>query len=475
MGRRRRTKTRRINNLSIEKIASEGKGLARDEEGKVIFVDYGIPGDVVDAFVYKSKKDVGIARIEKVIQPSALRVEPFCSHFQVCGGCRWQHVSYDTQLEFKHQTIQEAFDRIAKVSMPDIPAVLGGQNSQYYRNKLEYSFSNSRWLTREQIDSGHDYDKEHALGFHVPNFFDKIVDIDHCYLQKEPSNAIRLALREFAIDQDLSFYDHRKKEGFMRNVIVRTSALGEVMVIVVFGYENAALRERTLNFLRAEFPQITSLNYMINEKLNDSLHDIEAIHYSGKEFLDEKLGHCHFKIGPKSFFQTNTEQAKVLYDVTEEFAELTGKQIVYDLFTGTGTIANYVATKAAQVVGIEIIPEAIVDAEANARLNGNDNCVFFAGKVEDLFSDQLIEEHGAPDVIILDPPRAGIHQNVVDQLIKLKCPTIVYVSCNPATQARDVSLLSDWYEVTKIQPVDLFPQTFHCENVIQLKLKDTNS
>ncbi len=471
MARRRKSRTREVKSLHIEKIVAEGKGLARDDEGKVIFVDYAIPQDVVDVFVYKSKKDVGIGRIEKLLEASALRIEPFCSHFGSCGGCRWQQVSYETQLSFKHNIVSEAFQRIAKVQIPEIPKVVGAKQERYYRNKLEYSFSNNRWLTAEQIQSGEQFDKHHALGFHVPNYFDKIVDIEHCYLQAEPSNAIKNALRQFAINQEYSFYDLREKKGFLRNLIVRNSSLNEWMVIVVFGAQEPEKIEEVMMFLQTNFQEITSLNYIINEKKNDSIQDQEVIHFSGSPYLMEQLDHCKFQIGPRSFFQTNTKQAEVLYRITDEFAELTGNEVVYDLFTGTGSIANYVARNAKSVVGIELVAEAIEHAKINAKLNNNENCSFFTGKVEELFSTQFIQQNGSPDVIIVDPPRAGLHPDVVRQLNHLSCPRIVYVSCNPSTQARDVSLLQEQYEVTKIQPVDLFPQTFHIENVIQLTRK----
>lgn len=469
MGRRRQGKTRTVNNLTINSIATEGKGLGRDENGKVIFVDYAIPGDVVDAFVYQSKKDVGIGRIDRLIDPSNLRIEPFCEHFYTCGGCRWQHVSYEQQLKFKHQIVQESFSRIAKVNFPTIPSVVGSEKTTYYRNKLEYTFSNNRWLTKEQINSKNQYDKEHALGFHVPKFYDKIVDIQHCYLQEDPSNAIRLAIREYAIKHNLSFFDIRKKEGFLRNLIIRNTTLGEWMVIVVF-YQNLPKEINGLMaHIQSQFPEITSLQYVINEKKNEIILDREVFCYHGKDHIIEQLGHTKFKIGPKSFFQTNSQQAEVLYQITAKFAKLTGQEIVYDLFTGTGSIANYLANKAKKVVGIEIVPEAIEDAKENAEINNNKNCFFYAGKVENLFSDELLNEHGKADVIILDPPRAGIHNDVVAQLLKLQVETIVYVSCNPATQARDVAMLDEMYTVSKIQPVDLFPHTFHIENVIQLK------
>lgn len=470
MGRRRR-KTRTVENLTIESIANEGKGLARDEDGKVIFVDYAIPGDVVDAFVYKSKKDVGIGTIDNLKQASELRIEPFCDHFFTCGGCRWQHVSYEQQLQFKHKMVAESFERIAKVPIPKIPPVVGSEKTTYYRNKLEYTFSNNRWLTKEQIQSGEEYDKNHALGFHVPRFFDKIVDIQHCYLQEEPSNAMRNSLREFAIEQGYTFFDIRNKTGFLRNVIFRNTKYGQWMVIVVF-YENKATQiKAVMEHLKTQFPQINSLQYVVNEKANEIILDQDIICFAGKDHIIEELDGVQFKIGPKSFFQTNSYQAEQLYRLTEQFAELSGKEIVYDLFSGTGTIANYIAPKAKHVVGVEIVPEAIEDAKENAKLNNNSNCTFFAGKVEDLFTDELLQQHGKPDVVILDPPRAGIHKDVVSQLLQLGTETIVYVSCNPATQARDVALLSDLYEVTKIQPVDLFPHTFHIENVIQLKKK----
>lgn len=467
----RRNKTRVVNSLTIESIAAEGKGLGRDEQGKVVFVDYAIPGDVVDAFVYKSKKDVGIANIQNLVEPSPLRIDSFCEHFGSCGGCRWQHVSYQTQLDFKHNIVTEAMQRIAKVPVPEIPAVIGSEQTTHYRNKLEFTFSNHRWLTHEQIQSGEEFDKGHALGFHVPRYFDKIVDINTCHLQDDFSNTIRNTLREFSIQQNIPFFDIRNHEGLLRNLIIRNTSLNEWMVIVCFFSPDYDAIEKIMRFMQDSFPSITSLNYVINEKKNDSIHDQEIICYAGKSHIVEQLDHCQFKIGPKSFFQTNSAQACVLYRLTAEYAQLTGNEIVYDLFTGTGTIANYIAKDAKTVVGIEIVPEAIEDAKENATNNNNENCHFYAGKVEELFSEELLATYGKPDVVILDPPRAGIHQNVIDQLLQLQTERIVYVSCNPATQARDIALLSNLYEVSKIQPVDLFPHTYHVENIIQLTKK----
>ncbi len=466
-----RKRQKQIQNLKIEAIGGEGRGFGRQDDGRIVFVDYAIPGDVVNAFTYKSKRDFALAKIDDLLEPSALRIEPFCEHFYTCGGCRWQHVSYTNQLKFKQDTVEQAFERIGKLDVV-IDPIVAADNTQFYRNKLEFTFSNNRWLTTEQINSGDDFDKEHALGFHVPRFFDKIVDVQTCYLQDERSNGIRNALREFSIGHNLSFYDIRKNEGLLRSLIIRNTSLDEWMVIVCFGAIQKANIELVLDFLRQKFSFITSLNYVINLKQNDSIFDQEVVNYSGNKFIKEQIGDCFFKIGPKSFFQTNSEQCVKLYELTADFAQLTGNELVYDLFTGTGTIANYIAKQAKSVVGIELVPEAIEDARANAELNGNENCHFISGKVEDLFNYYVLAQYGKPDVIILDPPRAGIHKNVVEQLLKLKVSRIVYVSCNAATQARDVALLGDAYNVVKIQPIDLFPHTYHVEAVALLELDD---
>ncbi|MBX2845323.1 MAG: 23S rRNA (uracil(1939)-C(5))-methyltransferase RlmD [Saprospiraceae bacterium] len=466
----RRRKNRSISNLSIEKVAAEGKGLGRLDSGKVVFVDYALPGDVVNAFIYKRKKDVSIARINEVVEASPDRIDPFCSHFQACGGCRWQHAPYAKQLEYKQNIVREAFERIGKVKDVALNPIVGADNIQYYRNKLEFTFSNKRWLTTEEAQSDEVFDMEHALGFHVPTFFDKIVDIDHCYLQPEPSNAIRLVAKAYALEHDLAFYDIRNNQGLLRTLIIRTASNGEVMVILNL-FEKNDIALGLLDHLAEQIPAITSLNYVVNNRMNNSIQGLEITHYKGQDHIVETIGHCQFRIAPASFFQTNTQQATKLYELTAEYAALTGNEIVYDLFTGTGTIANFVAKDAQKVVGIEIVEAAIEDAKKNTALNENDNCFFYAGKVEELFDDELLQEYGAPDVIILDPPRAGIHKDVVAQLLKLKCPKIVYVSCNPATQARDVDMLSEVYQVEKMQPVDMFPHTYHVENVALLTLR----
>ncbi|GHB43441.1 23S rRNA (uracil(1939)-C(5))-methyltransferase RlmD [Mongoliitalea lutea] len=465
----RKMKNKVVSNLLIERIAAEGKCVAH-HEGKVVFVQNVAPGDVVDVRVTRGKSSFLEGEAIHFHEYSKDRVEPFCSHFGTCGGCKWQHINYDLQQTYKRQQVLDQFTRIAKVEIPEVLPILGSQQTQYYRNKLDFTFSNNRWLTREEINSGESFERN-AVGFHIPKMFDKIIDIEHCYLQGNISNDVRNELRVFALENNLSFYDIRNQVGLLRNLIIRTSSTGESMVIVQFGADEPAEIALVMNFLHKRFPEITSLLYIVNLKKNETFHDLEVVTFAGKSYIEEEMEGLRFRIGPKSFYQTNSAQAYELYKVAREFAELTGDEVVYDLYTGTGTIANFVAKQAKQVIGIEYVEAAIADAKLNAQVNGLDNTLFYAGDMKDMLTDDFIARHAKPDVIITDPPRAGMHEDVVNMLLKLEAPKIVYVSCNPATQARDVALLAEKYTVDKIQPVDMFPQTYHVENVVRLTLK----
>lgn len=466
-----------IPNLSIIDIAEEGKGVGKSEE-LVIFVDKAVPGDVVDVKIVKKKKNFAEAVIEQLITPSELRTDPFCQHFGTCGGCKWQHMGYESQLKFKHKNVEAALQRLAKIDTSAMEPILGSAANKYYRNKLEYTFSNKRWLNKQDMADrpddleGPNEDLEmNALGFHVPLRFDKILDIQHCYLQAEPSNSIRNSVRTYALNNGLSFYDLRAHEGSLRNLIIRTSSTGEVMVAVVFAYVSQEEIDGLMDFLKSNFPEITSLLYIVNQKKNDTIFDQEVILYAGRDHIFEEMEGLKFKIGVKSFYQTNSDQAYELYKITKEFAELKGDELVYDLYTGAGTIANFVARSVKQVVGIEYVPTAIEDAKFNSALNEIDNTIFYAGDMKDILTRDFIAEHGKPDVVITDPPRAGMHADVVERLMEMEAEKIVYVSCNAATQARDLELLKEKYDVIRIKPVDMFPHTQHVENVVLLKFK----
>jgi len=468
MGRRIPQEKKFISNLEIVDIAEEGKGVAK-HDSMVLFVERGVPGDVVDVELMRKKKSFYEARVTKVNRPSAHRTEAFCAHFGVCGGCKWQHMEYAAQLTFKQQYVENVLRRIGKVDVQDIEPILPSQHTRYYRNKLEFTFSNKRWLTDlDEVVPGESMD---ALGFHVPGRFDKILKIEHCYLQADPSNALRNAISEFAERTGISFYDLRAHTGALRNLIIRTSSTGEIMVIVVFAYPNQEQIQELMGFLAAEFPQITSLLYVINQKKNDTIFDQDIHVHAGRDFIYEEMEGLRFKVGPKSFYQTNSAQAYQLYKITREFAELTGDQLVYDLYTGAGTIANFVARSAKHVIGVEYVPSAIEDARVNASINGIQNTEFYAGDMKDVLTADFVQEHGRPDVIITDPPRAGMHPDVVQRILEMESPKIVYVSCNAATQARDLEILASKYEVVRIKPVDMFPHTQHVENVVLLKLK----
>lgn len=452
-----------IENVIIGEMAAEGKCVARHHD-KVIFVDYAAPEDVADLRIIKNKKSFAQAVPVKFHHYSRHREQPFCEHFGVCGGCKWQHINYQTQLKYKAKQVKDNLERIGKIPLPEINPILASANQTYYRNKLEFTFSDKRWLLAEEMDNP---GSPEALGFHIPGRFDKIIDVKHCHLQPDPSNQIRIEIKKYALENNLSFFNIMKQEGFLRNLIIRTSANGDLMVILQVFHQDDALRG-LLDHLVKKFPQITSLYYVINPKGNETFHDLELVNYSGKPYITEVMEDLTFRVGPKSFFQTNSAQALELYKLVREFAGLTGKEIVYDLYTGTGTIANFVARQASKVVGLEYVPMAIEDAKVNSSINGISNTAFFAGDIKDLLTEDFLKINGRPDVLITDPPRAGMHTNVTEMILKAAPEKIVYVSCNPATQARDLALLDQKYKVTAVQPVDMFPHTHHVENVVLL-------
>lgn len=460
-----------LEKVTITDVAAEGKAVAKVNE-LVIFVPYVVPGDVVDLQVKRKKNHYAEAVAVKFHEKSPLRTEPFCSHFGVCGGCKWQCLSYEEQLKYKQKQVFDNLTRIGKVEQPEFRPILGSEKTRFYRNKLEFTFSNKRWLTEEEVKQDVKYDQMNAVGFHIPGAFDKVLAIDKCWLQDDISNQIRNAVRDYAYAHDFPFFDLRTQEGLLRNIMIRTSSTGELMVVLqckVTDDEGRRKMEEILQFMADSFPQITSLMYVINNKCNDTIGDLDVEVFKGNDHIFEEMEGLRFKVGPKSFYQTNSEQAYNLYKVAREFAGLTGNELVYDLYTGTGTIANFVARQARKVVGIEYVPEAIEDAKVNSALNGIDNTLFYAGDMKDILTNDFIAEHGRPDVIITDPPRAGMHNDVIDVILAAEPKRIVYVSCNPATQARDLQLLDGKYKVTAVQPVDMFPHTHHVENVVQLE------
>lgn len=460
-----------LENVKIEAVAAEGKSLAH-VDGTVVFVEFAVPGDIVNVKVTKKKKNYMEGFILVIVKPSEDRLQPFCEHFGICGGCRWQPLPYDMQLKAKQQQVWDQLVRIGHLEIPDISPILPSDKTKYYRNKLEFTFSNKRWIYNNEDPDSLTDEERLGLGFHVGKFFDKVLDIKHCSLQPEPSNEIRLFIREYAVTHNLEFYNIRENTGFLRNIIVRNNQVGDVMLTVCFAYDDQDKIVPMLDAIAAEFPQIKSLHYVINEKLNDSISDLDCILYKGEDAIWETMGKLKFKIGPKSFYQTNSEQAYKLYSVAKEFAALTGNEVVYDLYTGTGTIAQFISDKASKVIGIEYVKEAIEDARINAEANGITNCTFFDGDMKDILTADFIKEHGKPEVMIIDPPRAGMHPDVVKVIMEAAPERIVYVSCNPASQARDLAMMSPMYEITAVQPVDMFPHTMHVENVCALKLKD---
>lgn len=460
-----------LEKVTITDVAAEGKAVAKVNE-LVIFVPYVVPGDIVDLQVKRKKNHYAEAVAVKFHEKSPLRTEPFCSHFGVCGGCKWQCLSYEEQLKYKQKQVFDNLTRIGKVELPEFRPILGSEKTRFYRNKLEFTFSNKRWLTEEEVKQDVKYDQMNAVGFHIPGAFDKVLAIDKCWLQDDISNQIRNAVRDYAYAHNFPFFDLRTQEGLLRNIMIRTSSTGELMVVLqckVTDDEGRRKMEEILQFMADSFPQITSLMYVINNKCNDTIGDLDVEVFKGNDHIFEEMEGLRFKVGPKSFYQTNSEQAYNLYKVAREFAGLTGNELVYDLYTGTGTIANFVARQARKVVGIEYVPEAIEDAKVNSALNGIDNTLFYAGDMKDILTNDFIAEHGRPDVIITDPPRAGMHNDVIDVILAAEPKRIVYVSCNPATQARDLQLLDGKYKVTAVQPVDMFPHTHHVENVVQLE------
>ena len=459
-----------LEGVTIQAVAAEGKALSH-VDGMVVFVDFAVPGDVVDIRVYKKKKNYMEGRVERLVSPSPVREKPFCEHFGICGGCRWQLLPYSMQLEAKRQQVEDQLVRIGHLNVPEIRPTLPSEKTREYRNKLEYSASAKRWILSGEDPEAVAENDRMGLGFHVGKFFDKVLDIRHCHLQREPSNAIRLFIKQFCVQHGYEFYDIRENKGYFRGVFVRTNENGEVMLIVCLGYEDKERREALLEAILAEFPSVVSLYYVINRKVNDSISDQDCILYKGSGFITETMEGLQFRIGPKSFYQTNSPQAYRLYSVARDFAALSGNEVVYDLYTGTGTIAQFVSSKAKKVIGIEYVPEAIADAQANAAANGIDNCSFFAGDMKDVLNAAFIEEHGRPDVIILDPPRSGIHPDVAEVIMAAAPQRMVYVSCNPASQARDLAIFAPLYDITAVQPVDMFPHTMHVENVVAIKKK----
>ena len=467
---RKKNKNIVLTKVLVEDYAAEGKSLAR-VEGKVIFIENAVPGDVVDVKLSKNKKDWAEGFITAFHSYSPDRVTPFCSHFGVCGGCRWQMLPYSRQLQYKQQQVEDVLERIGKVQLPPIAPILGAPESEFYRNKMEYTFSSKRFLLPGELHDPNITSRQNVAGFHAKGLFDKVVDIDTCYLQAEPTNGLRKAVRDFGLENELSFYDIKAHQGWLRNLQLRICTTGEVMANLVIGYEEEELTRRLADRLLQQFPELTTLLYTVNPKWNDSISDLSPKVLHGKGYVIEKLEDFSFKIGPKSFFQTNTRQGGQLYRVTREFAGLTGKETVYDLYCGTGSIGIFVSRQAARVVGVEVIAEAVEDARENATLNGIGHASFFAGDVVDICQDSFFAAHGRPDVIITDPPRAGMHEGLVNKILEIAAPVVVYVSCNPATQARDLRLLDAKYAVTKVQPVDMFPHTHHIENIVQLRLR----
>ncbi len=457
--------------------SSDGQSVAKTDE-YVIFIKGAVPGDLVDLQITRKKSKYREANVIEVKERSDKRTEPVCTHFGVCGGCKWQNMHYDWQLFYKQKQVSDALTRLAKIELPEIQKILPSKKVYQYRNKLEFTFSNKKWLTKEQIEDktlsfgeGLTEVSRNALGFHIPGMFDKILDIDTCHLQEEPSNAIRNEIRAYALKNSLPFFDLREQIGLLRNIIIRSTSTGEWMLIVAFHYDDKPVIEKLLNHIADKFPQITSLQYVINAKRNDTIGDLDIILFKGNDSIYENMEGLKFKIGPKSFYQTNSDQAYELYKITREFAAIKNTDVVYDLYTGTGTIANFVAHQAKKVVGVEYVPAAIEDAKINSELNKITNTVFYAGDMKDVLNDAFINENGKPDVIITDPPRAGMHDDVTKKILEIEPNRIVYVSCNPATQARDLQMLDTKYKVTKVQPVDMFPQTHHVENVVLLELK----
>nr|WP_299341139.1 23S rRNA (uracil(1939)-C(5))-methyltransferase RlmD [Allomuricauda sp.] len=466
---RRRNKRKTFEQIEVIDAGAKGKSIAKAPDGRVIFLSNAVPGDVVDITTTKKRKAYFEGVATNFHKFSKKRTKPVCEHFGVCGGCKWQHMGYEHQLFFKQKEVENNLKRIGNLELPEIAPIIGSKKQYFYRNKMEFSFSDSRWLTEDEITSEETIQDRNALGFHIPGMWDKILDIKKCHLQEEPSNAIRLEIKDFAIKNGIAFFNPRKQEGILRTLMLRISSTGEIMVLIQFFEDDTEKRELLLDHIQKTFPAITSLLYTINQKANDTIYDQKIIRYSGREFIYEEMEGLRFKINAKSFYQTNSDQAHELYKITRDFAKLTGEEIVYDLYTGTGTIAQFVSKKAKKVIGVESVPEAIEDAKSNAANNSISNTDFFVGDMKNIFNSTFIEQNGIPDVVITDPPRDGMHKDVVAQLLQILPQRIVYVSCNSATQARDLALMKDDYDVIKVQPVDMFPQTHHVENIVLLE------
>lgn len=464
---RKRKELPLLTDIEITDVAAEGKSLARVDD-MVVFIPFGAPGDIVDVKIDKKKRNYAEGHIERMVTPSDLRVAPRCEHFTVCGGCRWQHLPYEYQLSCKQRQVTDALQRIAKVELPEISPILGSKNIWEYRNKMEYTFSNKKWLTFDQLRSGEEFPDRDAAGFHIPGAFDKVLDINKCHLQDDFGNRLRLFIKAYGKEHGYSFYDLREQHGLLRTLMIRIASTGQIMAVMVFGEDDNEKITNLLGAVHDEFPEITSLLYVVNTKVNDTISDQEIITYAGEPYIEEEMEGLRFRVGAKSFYQTNSKQAYELYKVARGFAGLKGDELVYDLYTGTGTIANFVASKASKVIGIEYVEDAIADAKINSAVNGISNTEFYAGDMKDVLTDDFIAQHGRPDVMIVDPPRAGMHDDVIKVILNAAPRRIVYVSCNPATQARDLSLLDSLYKVTAVQPVDMFPHTQHVENVCRL-------
>ncbi len=457
--------------IKVLDAGAKGVSVAKAPDGKVVFIPNVVPGDVVDVQTFKKRKAYYEGKAVKFHEFSEHRIEPICEHFGVCGGCKWQNMKYEQQLFYKQNEVKNHLQRIGKIELPEFENILGSEKKFFYRNKMEFGFSNARWLTENEIDSTEDLGNRNALGFHIPKMWDKILDITKCHLQEDPSNAIRNEIRKFAIDNNLEFFNPRAHEGLLRTLMIRTASTGEIMVLIQFFEEQKENREMLLDFLDKKFPEITSLQYVINGKPNDTIYDQNIVLYKGRDYILEEMEGLKFSINAKSFYQTNSDQAYELYKITRDFAGLSGTELIYDLYTGTGTIAQFVSKNAKKVIGVECVPEAIIDAKANAKRNEITNCEFFVGDMKVVFNEAFIAQHGKPDVIITDPPRDGMHKDVIEQILKIAPQKVVYVSCNSATQARDLALMDEKYKVTRVRPVDMFPQTHHVENVVLLELR----
>jgi len=456
-------------NIEVIDAGAKGKTIAKAPDGRVIFLSNAVPGDIVNIQTFKKRKAYYEGKAINFIKQSEKRTQPVCEHFEHCGGCKWQHMKYEDQLFYKQKEVVDHLTRIGHLELPEVTPILGGEKQYFYRNKMEFSFSNSRWLTLEEINSDVEIENKNALGFHIAGMWDKILDVEKCHLQEDPSNAIRNSIKAFALENELSFFNPREQSGLLRTMMLRIVSTGEIMLVIQFFEDDITKRELLLNYITEKFPEITSLQYIINQKRNDTIYDQEIVLFKGRDHIFETMEGLQFKINAKSFYQTNSTQAYELYKIARNFAALTGKDIVYDLYTGTGTIAQFVAKQAKKVIGIESVPEAIADAKENAATNAIDNVDFFVGDMAKVFTDEFIAKNGKPDVIITDPPRDGMHKNVIEQLFKIEANRIVYVSCNSATQARDLALLDEKYKIIKTQAVDMFPQTHHVENVVLLE------